>query len=72
MIRLPMDKDTFAKLRRRLGLTQSELAIALSFEDRRIERYEKGFVPIPDRVAKLLIMFARHGVPRDFMRRAAA
>lgn len=72
MITLPMDKDTFAKLRARLGLTRHELGLAISLNPRHIECYEIGKYPIPDRIAKLLIMFARHGVPRDFMRRAAA
>jgi len=71
MISLPMDKETFAKLRRRLGLTRDELAAGLSLGPRHIERYELGAYPIPDRVAKLLIMFVRHGVPKDFLRRTA-
>jgi transcriptional regulator with XRE-family HTH domain len=72
MITLPMDKDTFTKLRNRIGFSREELAVGLSLGPRHIERYELGTYPIPDRVAKLLIMFARFGVPDDFMRRITA
>jgi DNA-binding transcriptional regulator YiaG len=70
MITLPMDKDTFAKLRRQLGLTRGELAHAMSLHERNIERFEAGSAPIPNWHAKLLIMFIRHdgGVPQDFLR----
>jgi DNA-binding transcriptional regulator YiaG len=72
MITLPMDKDTFTKLRRRLKLTRWELARAMGIHERNLERFEAGTSPIPNWHARLIIMFARHGVPNDFLRRTAA
>jgi len=66
MITLPMDKKTFRHLREHTGLTRDEMAIALSVTERMAQHYENGTWPIPNKTAKLMIMFAKHGVPPDF------
>jgi transcriptional regulator with XRE-family HTH domain len=70
MITLPMKPRTFAKLARRIALQRAELAGALGLSTKHIQRYETGLRPIPESTAKLIIMFARHGVPDDFRRTA--
>jgi hypothetical protein len=72
MIKLPMDSYTFKRLRKGLKLDREQLSLALSLGPRHVERYEIGVYPIPDRTAKLMIMFARHGVPNDFLQEEAA
>lgn len=55
-----MTADQFRAIRRRLGLTQSQLAARLRIADARtIRRYEGGKVPITGPVSVLMELWAR-------------
>jgi len=66
MIRLPMDSATFLRLRKRLKFDREELALVIGVTEKQIRNYENGNRAVPEWIAKLVIMFARHGVPDDF------
>ena len=66
MIELPLTKTSYVKLRERIGLDPYELAATIGMSDRQTRRWEAGHAEVPECVVKLLIMFARHGIPPDF------
>lgn len=66
-----MKPEEFAAIRARLHLTQRELAIALAYRGHNsaieISKFETSLRYIPKRVARLMLMFDRFGVPKDFL-----
>lgn len=62
----------FSAIRKRLGLSLYDWGRALGYEGNRntvqvaVSRYERGDRDIPPWIARLAMMFDRHGVPSDF------
>lgn len=62
----------FAAIRKRLNLSLVEFGRALGYDGNRntvqvaVSRYESGAREIPPWIARLAVMFDRHGVPADF------
>lgn len=49
----------------RLGHTTSTIAAVLGISRSSAFRYANGDAPVPPYVAKLVMMYERHGVPKD-------
>lgn len=66
-----MKPEEFAAIRARLHLTQRGLAIALAYRGHNsaieISKFETNMRDIPERVARMMWMFDRFGVPKDFL-----
>jgi DNA-binding transcriptional regulator YiaG len=57
----------FSTLRQRMHVpTFDFIARALGISWRQVMRYEAGDQPVSGPVSRLMLMFARHGIPRDF------
>jgi DNA-binding transcriptional regulator YiaG len=52
----PMTARDFRKHRRRLGLTQVELAARLGKDSMTVSRWERGVYPIPRAIAALMVL----------------
>lgn len=73
-----MTGDELKRLRERTGLTAAAFARALGYNGKNpglvVWRFEQPpghpwARPIPERVARLAAMFARHGVPKNLTRK---
>jgi DNA-binding transcriptional regulator YiaG len=68
-----MSGDELAAIRKRLGMSPTKFGRALGYTGNpnslrlSVKRYEDGSKPIPGWIARLAIMFERHGVPDDFL-----
>lgn len=68
-----MEADEFKDTRKRLGLTLWDLGRAIGYTGNRntvqvmIRAYEAGRRPVPPWIERLVIMFGRYGVPKDFL-----
>lgn len=61
-----MTKEEYKAARKELWLTNYDLAAKLGVHKRTAQRYESGQIPISETVARLLQMYVRHGVPRNW------
>lgn len=73
MAKLTLSGEELRTIRKRLGLSLEGLGRALGYLGARqtvkntVHRYETGErKPIPPWIARLIIMFDRFGVPKDF------
>jgi len=61
-----MTKRKYQQIREQLGLSNYALRSKLGRSLTQVYAYENGHQPIPETVAKLLLMFAKHGIPDEF------
>lgn len=61
-----MSATKYKQLRGKIGISNYALRKKLGVSLRAVYRYENAEQEIPEPVAKLLIMFAKHGIPKDF------
>jgi len=62
----PMSARKYRQVREALGLSNYVLHRKLGLSLAQVYRYENNRSPVSETVAKLLIMFDRHGIPDDF------
>jgi len=64
---IKLTADEFSRLRQKMHVPTYEfLAHALGISWRQVMRYEAGDQPVSGPVSRLMVMFARHGIPSDF------
>lgn len=72
-----MTPERLRLIRKRLKLSSSEMGMALGYQGERatvgasVRKLEGGAHNVPERVARLVIMFELFGIPADLEKRAS-
>ena len=61
-----MTATEYKTAREQIGLSNYALAPKLGLHRRTAQRYESEEMPIPEPVARLLRMFVRYGIPKEW------
>jgi DNA-binding transcriptional regulator YiaG len=63
---ISMTAGRYKQIRERLKLSNYALRRVIGVSLRQAQRYEAGEQAVPGTVARLMLMFERYGIPKDF------
>jgi DNA-binding transcriptional regulator YiaG len=64
---ISMTADQYQRIRKRLGFSNYVFHRLIGVSLRQAQRYESGETDVDQPVARLMLMFDRHGVPKDWV-----